>query len=188
MAVLGEQLEALCVREAQHDEAVGVGVEDAPALQLAGADLRRRVDRAVDVQLRAGFAGFTDRNDLAGANLRVLDDDPALRHVAQRWHVVEAALLHDRPGEAGEDLRLDEHVKVRVIPVGAGRLVVRDRVVVVEALVRFDAHEHVVVVGFRRDVKPCVWRLVGSVRSLTRCTLSVSPAQIRSVGPGKLPS
>jgi hypothetical protein len=80
-------------------------------------------------------------------------------------------------------------VVVRVVPVDAGRVVLRQLVLVLERLPGRDLDEGVVAVVARRDVQ-AVGVQVGDlveVVALTRRIRSRSPARTPSVGPGAPP-
>src|SRR5207244_6853498 len=97
---------------------------DTPQLRLARTERDRGVDHAVH---RAyGVVADPARHDFPAPDLRVLEKQHVLVHIAERRKRVEQALDDQRAGHAVAYLLIGAAVRVRMVPVQTRRVAGRD--------------------------------------------------------------
>ncbi len=184
-AVLGD-LNQLVAVEAQRQDPGRAGVDDPPALGGAGRGGDGGLVLPIDQQQPALAAhrsvGGARRDDGAAC----VEGDVGDQHQPVRCAEDLCAAVDDQPaGQSAEQLVGDHAVVVRVVPVGAGRVVGGDAVEVVERRSRFDPHEGVVAGALRGDAKAVgvqVGRLVEPVGQSDGELVAGADAQSRAGG------
>ena len=125
-AVGGDQVERVVV-ELQAVEARGRGVEQPQAQQAALLEAPLGLHLAVHRHQRALAAAHelhgAGRRHPAAGDLEVLEDGELLARRGHFGHLVELAPHHEEAGHPQEDLLGHQPVQVRVVPEGAGRVV-----------------------------------------------------------------